>query len=171
MTPLLVLLFGFHPATAVGTDLLYASVTKTAGTVVHGKRETVDWRIVGGLAFGSVPAAIATLCTMAYFGVKSAHSAFLLNVLLGSELLTTDRMPLPVFVMLVTGAAAVNWSMLLITSELVTPNVTLPRIEMGPMMIDVPLSLVIVAEFVTLRILFNGLRLRLNRSRVAALRM
>ena len=35
MTPLLVLLFGFHPATAVGTDLLYASVTKTCGTAVH----------------------------------------------------------------------------------------------------------------------------------------
>ena len=40
MTPILVLLFGFHPATAVGTDLLYASVTKTVGTAVHGKRRT-----------------------------------------------------------------------------------------------------------------------------------
>ena len=90
MTPLLVLLFGFHPATAVGTDLLYASVTKTAGTVVHGKRETVDWRIVGGLACGSVPAAIVTLSLMAYFGVKSAHSAFLLNVLLGGALFVTS---------------------------------------------------------------------------------
>src|SRR3954447_11764723 len=58
MTPLLVLLFGFHPATAVGTDLLYASVTKTVGTAVHNNRQTVDWRIVGGLATGSVPAAI-----------------------------------------------------------------------------------------------------------------
>ena len=81
MTPLLVLLFGFHPSTAVGTDLLYASVTKTAGTVVHGKRQTVDWKIVGGLALGSVPAAIATLGVMAYFDVKTAHSAFLLHVL------------------------------------------------------------------------------------------
>jgi uncharacterized membrane protein YfcA len=36
MTPLLVLLFGIHPATAVGTDLLYAAATKTAGTLVHG---------------------------------------------------------------------------------------------------------------------------------------
>ena len=90
MTPLLVLLFGFHPATAVGTDLLYASVTKTAGTVVHGKRETVDWRIVGGLASGSVPAAIVTLCLMAYFGVKSAHSALFLNLLLGGALFVTS---------------------------------------------------------------------------------
>ena len=36
MTPLLVLLFGIHPATAVGTDLLYAGITKSGGTVVHG---------------------------------------------------------------------------------------------------------------------------------------
>jgi hypothetical protein len=90
MTPLLVVLFGFHPATAVGTDLLYASVTKTAGTVVHGKRETVDWKIVSGLASGSVPAAIITLSAMAYFGVNGSHSAFVLNILLGSALLVTS---------------------------------------------------------------------------------
>ncbi|MCB1892749.1 MAG: sulfite exporter TauE/SafE family protein, partial [Rhodocyclaceae bacterium] len=35
MTPLLVLLFGVHPATAVGTDLLYAALTKAGGTAVH----------------------------------------------------------------------------------------------------------------------------------------
>ena len=46
MTPLLVLAFGFHPATAVGTDLLYASATKTVGGAVHGLRGTVDWRLV-----------------------------------------------------------------------------------------------------------------------------
>jgi len=90
MTPLLVLLFGFHPATAVGTDLLYASVTKTAGTFVHGKRETVDWKIVGGLATGSVPAAIVTLLVMAYFGVAGGHSAIVLNLLLGGALLVTS---------------------------------------------------------------------------------
>lgn len=90
MTPLLVLLFGFHPATAVGTDLLYASVTKSVGTAVHGKRQTVDWKIVGGLASGSVPAAIVTLTLMGYFGVKGAGSAFVLNVLLGGALLVTS---------------------------------------------------------------------------------
>ena len=46
MTPILVLLFNFHPATAVGTDLLYASITKTVGTAVHGTQGTVDWKIV-----------------------------------------------------------------------------------------------------------------------------
>ena len=90
MTPLLVLLFGFHPSTAVGTDLLYASVTKSVGTAVHGKRETVDWKIVRGLACGSVPAAIITLSLMAYFGIKTSGSAFLLNILLGAALLVTS---------------------------------------------------------------------------------
>lgn len=90
MTPLLVLVFGFHPSTAVGTDLLYASVTKSVGTAVHGRNETVDWRIVGALASGSVPAAIVTLSLMAYFGVKSGQSALLLNFLLGGALLITS---------------------------------------------------------------------------------
>ena len=44
MTPLLILLFGVHPLTAVGTDLLYAAVTKTAGTAIHAKtRARADW--------------------------------------------------------------------------------------------------------------------------------
>jgi uncharacterized membrane protein YfcA len=90
MTPLLVLMFGFHPATAVGTDLLYASVTKSVGTAVHGRRETVDWQIVRGLASGSVPASIVTLSLMGYFGVNGAQSAVVLNLLLGSALLVTS---------------------------------------------------------------------------------
>ena len=89
MTPLLVLLFGFHPATAVGTDLLYASVTKSVGTAVHHKGETVDWKIVGALASGSVPTAILTLGAMAYFGVTGAQSSLVLNLLLGVALLLT----------------------------------------------------------------------------------
>jgi hypothetical protein len=90
MTPLLVLLFGFHPATAVGTDLLYASVTKTVGTAVHGKRQTVDWRIVRGLACGSVPASILTLLTMYELHINSASSSLALNLLLGGALLLTS---------------------------------------------------------------------------------
>ena len=90
MTPLLVLMFGFHPATAVGTDLLYASVTKTVGTAVHGSRQTVDWRIVWGLACGSVPASILTLLTMYFQRIDSAHSSLILNLLLGIALLLTS---------------------------------------------------------------------------------
>jgi uncharacterized membrane protein YfcA len=72
MTPLLILLFGVHPATAVGTDLLYASLTKTAGAAVHGFSSTVDWRVVGRLATGSIPATAATLFVIAWFGLDTA---------------------------------------------------------------------------------------------------
>ena len=89
MTPLLVLLFGFHPSTAVGTDLLYASVTKSVGTFVHHKGKTVDWHIVGGLALGSVPASIATLLVMSRIGIMGPHYALFLNLLLGTALFLT----------------------------------------------------------------------------------
>jgi uncharacterized membrane protein YfcA len=90
MTPLLVLLFGFHPATAVGTDLLYASITKTVGTAVHGKQRTVDWRIVRTLALGSVPASVLTLVVMSRVGTTSGAASGVLNILLGGALLLTS---------------------------------------------------------------------------------
>src|SRR5271163_2277477 len=68
MTPLLVLLFGIHPATAVGTDLLYAGLTKISGAAVHGLNGAIDWRITRRLAAGSAPAAALTLIGLAYFG-------------------------------------------------------------------------------------------------------
>lgn len=90
MTPLLVLLFGFHPATAVGTDLLYASVTKTVGTAVHRKQGTVDWRIVTRLAIGSVPASIITLFGMSRVVTMNASATGVLNLLLAIALLATS---------------------------------------------------------------------------------
>jgi hypothetical protein len=61
MTPLLILLFGLHPVTAVGTDLLYAAVTKTAGTAIHSRRGNVDWSVAALLAAGSIPATVLTI--------------------------------------------------------------------------------------------------------------
>ena len=46
MTPVLILLFGVHPTAAVGTDLLYAAVTKTGGALVHGFSGTIRWKVV-----------------------------------------------------------------------------------------------------------------------------
>jgi uncharacterized membrane protein YfcA len=60
MTPIL-LWFGINPATAVGTDLLYAAITKCSGVWVHGRNRNIDWPITGWLALGSVPAAAVTL--------------------------------------------------------------------------------------------------------------
>lgn len=87
MTPLLVLLFGFHPSTAVGTDLLFASVTKTVGTSIHNAGKTVDWVIVARLASGSVPATILTLLVIAHFGVESKAVASVISVTLGVALM------------------------------------------------------------------------------------
>jgi uncharacterized membrane protein YfcA len=89
MTPLLVLLFGIHPATAVGTDLLYAAATKTAGTLVHGIKGSVDWRITGRLAAGSVPAAAITLYFLHAHGIESRDTARLIQLILGTALLIT----------------------------------------------------------------------------------
>lgn len=81
MTPILVLLFGVHPATAVGTDLLYASITKGVGTAIHGTRRTVDWRIVGLLALGSIPTTLLTLFALQHWGKSSALSSLITHVL------------------------------------------------------------------------------------------
>jgi uncharacterized protein len=89
MTPLLVLLFGIHPATAVGTDLLYASATKTVGTMVHGLNHTVDWRITGRLASGSVPATAVTLAVISMVHLTDSGSARFISVVLGVLLLLT----------------------------------------------------------------------------------
>jgi uncharacterized protein len=90
MTPLLVLLFNFHPATAVGTDLLFASLTKTVGSAVHGWRSTVDWRIVWRLALGSVPAAALTLLVLDYIGPPTKEATHLITYVLGAMLIFTS---------------------------------------------------------------------------------
>jgi len=92
MTPLLVLLFGVHPATAVGTDLLYAAITKTAGTAVHGMHGRVNWRIVGSLAAGSVPAALLMLWLMAGVDRKSIGVTNTITTSLGWLLVMTAIM-------------------------------------------------------------------------------
>jgi uncharacterized membrane protein YfcA len=89
MTPLLILLFGVHPTTAVGSDLLYAAVTKSAGSAVHGFNRTVDWRIVGRLASGSVPMTIITIAGLSYFDIKGDGAKHLIGAVLAVALLFT----------------------------------------------------------------------------------
>ncbi|PZU06860.1 sulfite exporter TauE/SafE family protein [Sphingomonas sp.] len=89
MTPLLVLAFGFHPATAVGTDLLYASATKSVGTAVHGFSGSVDWKIVRRLALGSVPATLVTLGLLAFIGTRVGGTEHLITFVLGLALIAT----------------------------------------------------------------------------------
>ena len=89
MTPLLVLLFGFKPATAVGTDLLYAAITKSGGSWVHHRHGNIDWAITRRLALGSVPAAGLTLLVLAQLGVQGHGATGLISVVLGFALLLT----------------------------------------------------------------------------------
>ena len=81
MTPILVLLFGIAPQTAVGTDLLYACITKTFGVAVHHKNETVDWQVVRRLAMGSLPGAALTLIWMRLNEVSQIKSGVILTAL------------------------------------------------------------------------------------------
>lgn len=89
MTPLLVLLFGIKPATAVGTDLLYAAITKAGGSWVHHRHGHVDWRITGRLAAGSVPAAAVTLFVLSRLGVDNHGTGHLISFALGIALVLT----------------------------------------------------------------------------------
>ena len=89
MTPLLVLFFGVSPATAVGTDLLYASLTKTVGGWVHGRRGTVDWKVVGLLGMGSLPAAVVTIALLKYLALDEKSLRSLVTGVLSVALLAT----------------------------------------------------------------------------------
>jgi len=89
MTPILILLFGIHPATAVGTDLLHAAVTKSAGSVVHGRNRTIEWRLVRRLATGSIPTTIATIAALSVIGIDGPLAGELINAVLALALIVT----------------------------------------------------------------------------------
>src|SRR3954449_10629737 len=101
MTPILILVFGFKPTTAIGTDLAYGAVTKTVGGWRHWKQKTVDWNLSVWMAFGSVPAAVGGVYVLHLledaFG-KSFDSALLIAVaaaLLLTGLVILGRLLLP----------------------------------------------------------------------------
>lgn len=102
MTPLLILLFGVHPATAVGTDLLYAAATKTGGSLVHGYGRSIDWRVVRLLAAGSVPATCVTIAALSTLNLDGDAASSLITLVLGFALFLTA-------LVLVFGQPIVNW--------------------------------------------------------------
>lgn len=89
MTPLLILLFGVHPATAVGTDLLYAAATKTGGSLVHGLGRSIHWPAVIRLACGSLPASVATMLVMWQLNLDASAQKTIVNLVLCFALLLT----------------------------------------------------------------------------------
>jgi uncharacterized membrane protein YfcA len=89
MTPLLTLLFGVNPSVAVGTDLAFASITKSAGTITHRVRGTVQWHIVGRLCMGALPAAVLAAVGLHRFGPLDARIGEIIRYsIAGSVLLT-----------------------------------------------------------------------------------
>ncbi|HEY3327688.1 MAG TPA: sulfite exporter TauE/SafE family protein [Novimethylophilus sp.] len=90
MTPLLVFLFAFKPAVAVGTDLLFAAITKTGGAWVHhGSHKSVEWRIVGLLAAGSLPAASITVLVLRHYAAIGKEISHVMTFTLGIALILT----------------------------------------------------------------------------------
>ena len=89
MTPLLILLFGVHPSTAVGTDLLYAAATKTGGSLVHGWARSIHWPAASRLACGSIPASIVTLLVLWQLELDGEAARSLINLVLCFALILT----------------------------------------------------------------------------------
>ena len=88
MTPILVLFFGYSPQTAIGTDLIFAAVTKTAGWLVHGLRGTIDWQVLRRMCCGSIPGAVITIVYL--FGHKSpVNRSGILVMLIGVAIILT----------------------------------------------------------------------------------
>lgn len=89
MTPLLVLVFGVAPVTAVGTDLLFAALTKTGGAWAHARRGNVAWNVVGWLAAGSIPASAVTLVLLHAYVPDPGKLSAIVSVALGFALILT----------------------------------------------------------------------------------
>src|SRR4051794_4823628 len=84
MTPILILIFGFKPTTAIGTDLAYGAITKTVGGSRHWRQKTVDFGLSTGMASGPVPAAIGGVAVLKvledHFGKDNFDNTLLIAV-------------------------------------------------------------------------------------------
>ncbi|WP_414674820.1 sulfite exporter TauE/SafE family protein [Limnobacter sp.] len=106
MTPLLTAVFGIPATTAVGTDLAFAAITKGTGTVIHRIQKNVNWRIVGLMAAGSLPASILTTLVLHHLDIRGAGAH--------SPMDTFIRWSIAICVLLTVGvllfkARIVNW--------------------------------------------------------------
>ena len=90
MTPILIFFFGVKPVMAVGTDLLFAAVTKFGGTVRLARARLIDWRVVLQLSAGSVPAALLTLWVLRQTGPAGEQVQTWITSGLGLALLLTS---------------------------------------------------------------------------------
>ena len=89
MTPILISLFRIEPHIAIGTDLLYAAISKFCGSFVHAKKMNIVWPIVIWLAVGSIPASFATHWVLENYLSQSTHYKAVLTMVLGFMLTIT----------------------------------------------------------------------------------
>jgi len=90
MTPLLVLGFNVQPAIAVGTDLLYAAITKSSGVWTHQRLKNINWSIVKNLSLGSIPGSIACILAIQYLDFSGDTFEHIISVTLGFMLILTS---------------------------------------------------------------------------------
>ena len=132
MTPIL-LFFGISPSTAVGTDLLYAAITKSGGVFVHQKKGNIDWRITGLLALGSLPAAALTLLVMHFAGFDSKSVNSTIKIALGITLILTA-------VAIVLKQQLLDWSH---RNDAIFTRMTLPQREIAAVITGVVLGITV----------------------------
>jgi len=89
MTPILIGLFKIEPHIAIGTDLLYASISKFCGSLVHAKKLNIIWPLVIFLSLGSIPASFATTWVLEHYLSQSTHYKMVLTIFLGFMLTIT----------------------------------------------------------------------------------
>lgn len=90
MTPFLITQVGVQPAFAVGTDLLFASITKASSALPHHNFGNVNWRIVRWLAAGSVPGSITMLVLIEWLEPDLATMAHVIRTALVAALLLSS---------------------------------------------------------------------------------
>lgn len=88
MTPALIL-YGIPPAVAVGSDLVYAALTKSVGAVLHQIRRNIQWRIVGRMALGSLPACGVTWWMLRTWHTQGTGYESVVTITLGVALVLT----------------------------------------------------------------------------------
>ena len=89
MTPILISFLKIEPHIAIGTDLLYAAISKFCGSLVHAKKLNIVWPIVGWLALGSIPASLGTTWALDHFMGGAKEYKKLLTIVLGGMLILT----------------------------------------------------------------------------------
>ncbi len=149
MTPILIFFFGVKPHLAIGTDLLFAAFTKLGGTVRLARARVIDWRIVGSLSAGSIPAALITLYVLHRVGPANPAVQSLMTSTLGVALLLTAAATLykavrgkalPATLVAGQEAAAAkprHWSLPLLLGAMVGTLVTLTSVGAGAIGVSV----------------------------------